>query len=157
MEDTDIVSTINNCNNSCRFCYSYKPYYPSKDCCPPPICANNEYLSSISSLTMVTSNSTRTSERSLLLGLQQQCAFATFSTNTTPIIVSTIQNISTITNNLNNELFNVRQQRYLPYQPYIPPVIPSSVIQLQMNTVNAGVPHSFFTIADCKGSQSVTT
>ena len=55
------------------------------------------------------------------------------------------------------QLLQVRQNRYQPYQPYIPPFIPSSVIELQMRTVNVGVPHSFFTIADCKGSQSVTT
>jgi hypothetical protein len=148
----------NTCSsNKCRFCYSYKPSSITTSCCIPKLCATNEHLSSISSLQMVTFNSTRTSERSLLLQQQQQFLFATFSTQNTTVIQSTIQNAEAITNNLHTQLLQVRQQRYLPYQPYMPEVIPPSVLQLQMNTRNAGVPHSFFTIADCKGNQSVTT
>jgi hypothetical protein len=68
-----------------------------------------------------------------------------------------IENNSLITSTIYGQLLQVRNDRYLPYRPYIPPIVPSSVMQLQMATVNAGVPMSFFTIADCKGSQFVTT
>lgn len=143
--------------NKCRFCYNYKPVGFIDPCCPPQICATNSYLSSISSLPNVINNNTRTTEQSLLLAKQRKCLLD----SNTIVLVSTleynIQNSTLITNTVYGQLLNLRNQRYEPYQPYIPPMIPSSVIQLQMKTVNVGVPMSFFTIADCKGSQSVTT
>jgi hypothetical protein len=54
-------------------------------------------------------------------------------------------------------LLQLGNDRYLPYQPYIPPVIPPSVIQLDMQTRNVGVPVPVMTIASCKGNQFVTT
>ncbi len=72
-------------------------------------------------------------------------------------VQSTIANSTIIANTIYGQLLQVRQQRYEPYQPYMPPVIPPSVMELQMNTVNVGVPHSFFTAKDCKGVQYVTS
>jgi hypothetical protein len=157
MSYNNVYSTINSYTNKSRFCYSYKPPGPVENCCNPVVCATNEFVSSISSLTMVTNNSTRTSERSLLLyGLQQQlvCNQAAQVNST---VQSTINNSTMIANTIYGQLLQVRQQRYEPFQPYIPPVIPPSVIQLQMATVNVGVPHSVFTCADGKGVQFVTT
>jgi hypothetical protein len=79
------------------------------------------------------------------------------ATNVASTVQQTLANSTSITSTLYGQLLQVRRDRYQPYQPYVPPVMPPSVIQLQMNTVNVGVPHSFFTISDCKGSQSVTT
>ena len=150
---------INDCmtTNRSRFCYSYKPEGIIENCCTPVVCTTNEFISSISSLTPVINNNTRTSERSLLLyGLQQQlqCNQA-IQVNST--VQNTISNNALITSTLYGQLLQVRQRRYEPFQPYMPPVIPSSVIQLQMATVNVGVPHSVFTCADGKGVQFVTT
>jgi hypothetical protein len=143
--------------NKSRFCYSYKPPGIVENCCVPQVCATNEFLASVSSLSMVTNNSTRTSERSLLLYNQQQYLQETNNTLTNKVILSTIQNSSAITSTLHAQLYNVRQERYAPYQPYVPPTIPQHIIDFQMSTINVGVPHSFFTAADCKGVQSVTT
>lgn len=146
-----------NCQNKSRFCYSYKQPGLIESCCVPPVCATNEYLAQISSLSMVTSNSTKTSERSLLLYTlqqQQQCNQSVIINNA---VQNTIVNNGIIASTIYGQLLQVRQQRYEPYQPYIPPVIPANVIQFQMATNNATIPHSFFTIADCKGVQSVTT
>ena len=151
-----IYSTVNSYINKSRFCYSYKPPGPIDNCCIPPICATNEYLGQISTLSMVVNNSTRLTERSLLLGSQQQFFQEQSYQQTNSIVQSTIANNASITSTLYGQLLQVKRDRYLPYQPYIPPVIPPSVIQLQMATVNTGVPHSFFTVADCKGVQSVT-
>lgn len=145
------------CISKCRFCYSYTPPGPIDNCCQPIICTTNDFISSISSLPMVVNNNTRTSEQSLLLGAQQQFYQENYITAVNSTLQYTTQNSSIITSTLYGQLLGIRQDRYLPYQPYMPECPPSSVIQLQMNTVNAGVPHSFFTIADCKGSQSVTT
>jgi hypothetical protein len=142
---------------ACRFCYSYKPPGPIDICCDPPVCTTNEYLSSISSLAPVTYNSSRTSEQSLLLAQQRDFLQEVNTANIASTVQTTLQTSTIITSTLYGQLLQVRQDRYQPFQPYVPPMIPSSVIQLQMNTVNAGVPHSFFTIMDCKGSQSVTT
>ena len=145
------------CNSKCRFCYNYKPQTLVETCCVPPVCANNESIALISSCLPVVNNSNKTSERSLLLQAQQTYLREISATNTLSTIVYTQQNLSSINGTLYGQLQLVRKQRYEPYQPYIPPVVPPSVMELQMNTVNAGVPHSFFTIADCKGVQSVTT
>jgi hypothetical protein len=151
-----MASTINHINNKCRFCYSYKPPGPIDPCCVPKTCTNDD-LSVISSLQCVTNNSTRTSERSLLLQLQQQYLQNNASTLVNSTLQTTLENNNLIASTIYGQLLQVRNDRYLPYRPYIPPVVPSSVMQLQMATVNAGVPMSFFTIADCKGSQFVTT
>jgi hypothetical protein len=102
-------------------------------------------------------NNTRTTEQSLLLAKQRKFLLDTNTQVQSSTLQYNLQNSSMITSTFYGQLVNLRAERYQPYQPYIPPMIPSSVIQLQMNTVNVGVPMSFFTIADCKGSQSVTT
>ena len=147
-----------NCGvNKSRFCYSYKPPGLVEPCCVQPVCATNGHLELVSSLQMVTFNSTRTSERSLLLYNQQQYLQATQTAVVSSVIQSTIANSAAITSTLQGQRVQVAENRYLPYKPYVPPCIPPSVIQLQMATVNVGVPMSFFTAADCKGVQSVTT
>jgi hypothetical protein len=152
-----IYSTINSYTNKCRFCYSYTPPGPIDNCCIPPLCATNEYLGQISTLSKVINNSTRLSEHSLLLGSQQQYFQQQSTQHINKIVQSTISNSNSITSTIYGQLLQVQQQRLLPYQPYMPPVIPQHVIDLQMTTANIGVPHSFFTIADCKGVQSITT
>jgi hypothetical protein len=140
-----------------RFCYSYKPQGIIQECCEPVVCTTNQYLSTISSLPMVINNNTKTTERSLLLASQQQIYAELSSTSVMSTLQYTQNNNSMITSTIYGELLQLRQDRYQPYQPYQPERIPPSVIELEMNTANAGVPHSFFTIANCKGSQSVTT
>lgn len=140
-----------------RFCYSYKPPGPIDNCCAPVICASNEHLALKASLPVVTSNSCNTTESSLLQSLQEQCIKRNNEKQVSTIVQSTLANVNDITNSIYSQLLQVRQQRYEPYQPYIYPVIPQSVAQLQMNTINTGVPHSFFTAGDCKGVQYVTT
>jgi hypothetical protein len=143
--------------NKSRFCYSYKPPGIITNCCPPVVCATNEYISSISSCTPVIYNSSRTSEKSLLLYGQQQYLQEINATATNQIVQSTISSVSSITSLVYGQLLQVKQDRYLPYRPYIPEVIPQSVIDLQMMTANVGVPQSFFTYQNCKGSQTITT
>ena len=140
-----------------RFCYSYTPPGIIDNCCKVKHCATNEHLELVSSLTMVTFNSTKTSEHSLLLYGQQQYIQEALTTQLNSTVQSTIQNSASITSNLQSQLIAIQKERYLPYRPYIPPVIPQSVIDLQMNTINTGVPHSVFTCADGKGVQFVTT
>jgi hypothetical protein len=143
--------------NKSRFCYSYKPPGVIDNCCTQPVCTTNQRLELISSLQMVTFNSTKTSERSLLLAEQQQCLVNNSYKQTASTVQATLANTTAITGNLVGQLLQLKQDRYQPYQPYIPPVMPQNVIEFQMATANAGVPHSFFTVANCKGVQSVTT
>lgn len=151
------MNTNINSINKCRFCYNYKPSKPVEQCCNPQICATNEFLASVSSLTEVINNNSRTSERSLLISKQQEYLLEQNNQVIASTYSTTLQNSTIIANNIYSQLLGIREQRYQPYQPYIYPTIPSSVVQLQMNTMNTGVPFSFFTIMDCKGSQSVTT
>jgi hypothetical protein len=144
-------------DSKCRFCYSYTPQGPNDNCCVPQVCATNEHIALISSLPVVINNNHKTTERSLLLATQQQLFHANNTNQVSSIVSSTIANSASITSTLQGQLIGIQRDRYLPYRPYIPEVIPQSVIDLQMNTANAGVPHSVFTIANCKGSQFVTT
>jgi hypothetical protein len=156
----NIYSTVNSYTNTCRFCYSYTPQIVTStitSCCKPIVCATNEYISSISALPNVVNNNTRTSERSLLLYNQQQYLQEVNAAAINQVVASTTANANSITSTIQGQLLGIRNQRYEPYQPYIYPVVPQSVIDLQMQTRNAGVPHSVFTIANCKGSQFVTT
>jgi hypothetical protein len=145
-------------NLKSRFCYSYKSPGIVENCCNNQIpCATNEYLSSISNTQSIVFNNSKQSDQMLLNSIQQQMQQFNYSTLVTSTLSYTSSNISTITNELYEQLLEVSTSRYLPYKPYIPMVVPPSVIELQMNTINTGVPMSFFTIADCKGSQSITT
>jgi hypothetical protein len=85
---------------------------------------------------------------------QQQCNEQDMTRST---IQSTITNAAAINEMVFSELINLKNQRYAPYQPYIYPVVPPSVIELQMRTANVGVGVSPDTIVTCKGSQFVTT
>jgi hypothetical protein len=145
------------CNIKCRFCYNYKPQGPIIECCQPVVCATNEFLASVSTLTPVINNNTRTTERSLLLGKQQQFFQEQNNQYVASTYSTTIQNSTSIQTTVYGQLLQLKRTRYEPYQPYIYPVVPPSVIELQMRTANVGVPQSFFTYMNCKGSQSVTT
>jgi len=101
-------------------------------------------------------NSAQTTQRSFLLASQQQQFALNSSTLITSTLQTTLSNADTITAQLQGQLQQVRNQRYVPYQPYVPTVLPSSVLELQRKTANAGVPMSVFTIANCRGSQFVT-
>ena len=85
----------------------------------------------------------QTTERSLLLATQYQQYQTNYSTNVNKVLQYTNENNALILNTLYGELIQLKQARYQPYQPYMPVVIPPSVMQLEMNTVNVGVPHSF--------------
>jgi hypothetical protein len=151
------MSLINISTSNCRFCYSYTPPGPIDNCCKLTICATNEHIELISSIPMVINNSTKTTERSLLLSAQQQFFQENIALQVSTVVASTISNSTTIENVLFGQLQQIQRERYLPYKPYMPPVMPQHVMDLQMNTVNSGVPHSFFTCADSKGVQFVTT
>ena len=141
----------------CRFCYSYKPPGLIEPTCIPVVCAPDQFLSTISLLPEVTNNSTRTTESALLQAMikkQQQCNEQDTTKST---IQSTIANAAAINETVFSELINLKNQRYAPYQPYIYPVVPPSVMELQMRTVNVGVGVTPNTIMTCKGSQFVTT
>jgi hypothetical protein len=141
-----------------RFCYSYTPPGPIDNCCYQAPCTTSlTYLSSLSNISSVIYNNGQTTEQSLLLGAQQQYFRDNSQLMTSTAVQNTIINNSAITSTIYGQLYQIRTVRYEPYQPYIYPVIPPSVIELQMNTANAGVPHSFFTCNDGKGVQSVTT
>ena len=141
-----------------RFCYSYTPPGPVDNCCYQAPCTTSlTYLSSIANISSVIYNNGQTTERSLLLGTQQQYFRDNSAAMTSTIVQSTIVNNAAITSTIYGQLYQIRTDRYEPYQPYIYPVVPQSVVDLQMNTVNAGIPHSFFTCTDGKGVQSVTT
>lgn len=147
-------------NNECqksRFCYNYKPPGIIESCCKPVLCASDSYISSLQTIPDVVNNSSRTIESSLLQASTRQMFQANQTAQQVRTLESTITNTASITEQIMNQLADIRNQRYVPYKPYVYPEIPQSVIDLQMRTANAGVPMSVFTIANCKGSQFVTS
>lgn len=149
---------INLCNQpKSRFCYNYKPPGFIDPCCKPVVCATNEFLSSIAMEPAVVNNSTRTTESSLLQAMVKKQQQYIEQDTTKSTIQSTIANSATINEMIFSQLVDLKSQRYAPYQPYIYPVIPQSVIDLQMRTANVGVGVTPDTIMNCRGSQFVTT
>ena len=141
----------------CRFCYSYKPPGAIEPTCKPVVCATDQFLSSIAMIPAITNNSTRTIESSLLQATVKKQLQDTEQQMTQSTIQSTIVNAAAINENVFSQLINLKNQRYAPYQPYIYPVIPPSVMELQMRTANVGVGVTPDTIMNCRGSQFVTT
>ncbi len=141
---------------TCRFCYSYKPQGFIQPCCPPILSADLQTLSSISSSTFKVNNNINNTDQAMLLTRQSRFLQEVQSTTTMSTIQSTIANAAAINSTIYSQLLNVKAQRYVPYQPYIPPVIPSSVMELQMMTANVGNPMPPMTIMNCRGSQFVT-
>lgn len=140
-----------------RFCYNYKPPGIIEPCCTPVVCATNQFISSITMLSTVTNNSTRTIESSLLQATVKQQQQEIEQQITYSTIQSTIANAADINEQIFNQLIDLKSQRYQPYQPYIYPVVPPSVMELQMRTANVGVGVTPDTIMNCRGSQFVTT
>ena len=145
-----------NCQKS-RFCYNYKPPGAIEQCCMPVVCTSEDYLSSLRAIPDVVNNSSRTIESSLLQAAQQQIYQKNQAAQQQRTLQTTLINTSTITDQIMNQLADLRDQRYVPYKPYIYPVIPQSVIDLQMRSANVGVPVPVVTMASCKGNQFVTT
>ena len=140
-----------------RFCYNYKAQGFIQPCCPPIVSATNQYVSSIACTTSVIFGQSKTNQGVFLLNKQQDVNQAAQSTIIGNTVQSTINNANTITAQIQSQVIQIGQDKYIPYQPYIPPVIPSSVIQLQMATANVGVPMSFFTMSNCRGNQTVSS
>ena len=147
-------------NQTCRFCYHYKPPGVNDKCCPPIICVSSmtPLVSTITStlVSNVSMNSAQATEQSLLLASQRQYELEIQSTIIGSTIQSTIENNAAITAQLQAQLEDITFQRYAPYRPYIYPVVPSSVTELAMRTANVGNPMPPITILDCKGNQFVT-
>lgn len=140
-----------------RFCYNYKAPGFIQPCCKPVVCASSTYLNAIASTPSIVNGETRTTQRSLL-ATRQKCVLQDANqASITSTIQYTQQNAAAISAQIQGQLDQLTIQRYVPYQPYIYPVVPVSVMQLQMATANVGVPMSFFTAMNCKGNQFITT
>ena len=146
---------MDSCYLKNRFCYSYKPKGFIQPCCPPIVSATNQFVSSIACTNATIYGESRTNQGAFLLTKQQDIIQTAQSTIIGNTVQNTITNASKIAAQIQSQLIQIGQQQYIPYQPYIPPVMPSSVIQLQMATVNVGVPMSFLTMSNCKANQSV--
>jgi len=140
-----------------RFCYNYKAPGFIQPCCKPVVCASSTYLNAIASTPSIVNGETRTTQGSLLAAKQKSILQDANQASITSTIQYTQQNAAAISAQIQGQLDQLTIQRYVPYQPYIYPVVPVSVMQLQMATANVGVPMSFFTAMDCKGNQFVTT
>lgn len=103
-----------------RFCYNYKAQGVIQPCCPPIVSASNQYLSSISSTTSVIYGQSNTNQGVFLLNKQQNIIQAAQSTIIGNSVQSTINNANTIIAQIQSQLIQIGQERYIPYQPYIP-------------------------------------
>jgi hypothetical protein len=136
------------------FCYNYKPQGFINPVCKPVIAATNEYMSSIASIPAIVNGTAQTSQRTRIAATQQATLQQNITTARDIAVSNTQINIDAIEQSIYAQLATVGQQRYVPYKPYIPPVIPLSVMQLEMATRNVGTPMT--NIMRCKGNQSFT-
>lgn len=140
------MSTFN-CNTCKSGEHLYKPQIFISNCCPT-LCNNNIDLISTTAFVPkgLTSNSLLQAQLQTFLEDNVNSAVSTSYQNN-------IINQTSITNTLNSELLTYSQNRNSKYIRKNPEIIPQSVIDLQMQTANVGVPHSVFTMRDCKGNQ----
>lgn len=121
----------------CRECFNYVRPGLSAPCCVTSGC-NYEIKSTISS-----QDPNKTCGASFQTLLNQTVAtYGKCNSQVNTVITSTINatNSSVIAAQLQAQLVNYGVQRYIPYQPVQIPFIPPSVLQLQRETVNVGVP-----------------
>ena len=121
-------------NSSCRFCYSYTPRGVNTNCCNKVLC--EPVVSS-------------TSEQSLLLQKQKEFLLCSTKPALEGAIANNIQNNVQIGQQLYTQLLQYGKNRDVAYQRLPPPFIPPSVMALQMNTANVGVPHTI--VERCSG------
>jgi hypothetical protein len=124
-------------NSSCRFCYSYTPQKFNASCCNKVLCAPD--------IPIVPS----TSEQSLLLQKQKEFLLCSTKPALESAIANNIQNNAQIGQQLYSQLLQYGKNRDVAYQRLPPPFIPPSVMALQMNTANVGVPHTI--VERCSG------
>ena len=139
-----------------RFCYAYTPPGFIDKCCNMGA-SNTGASNALTNISSVIYNSGQTNTASLLLASQQQCFSYNRELMTSSMVQSTIDNNTSIISSIYGQLSQIKTDRYEPYKPYVYPVVPQSVIDLQMNTVNVGVPRSFYNCGNGKGIQFVTT
>jgi hypothetical protein len=135
-----------------RFCYNYNPQGFINPVCKPIITASSEYLSSI----ICTTAMSGVSQGTLLQMRQQSCIQRATGSILANTIHSTIQNSDAISNQVYSQLLQAGAERNNAYRPYIYPVVPVSVMQLQMATANVGVPMMPITCLTGKGNQYIT-
>ncbi len=125
---------------NCKECFSYigpQSGLQNNKCCNKYIC-NYEVASTLSS-----SNpniSCGASFQSLLNQTTSNYYENNYNTNTQIISTINSNNSENISLQLQSQLLNYGKQRYLPYQPIKNEIIPPSVLQLQRETINTGVP-----------------
>ena len=132
----------------CNQCFSYKPHTDSGQKCCRTIECNYELRSTIANTkpNMICGASFQTLLNTEIDNLNR-CNSAQNTSN-----VSTINSLnqSAISSQLTSQLLNYGKTRYLPYQRLPTPFIPESVLKMQRESVNVGVPR---TIAQpCSGT-----
>ncbi len=128
-------------NRNCKECFSYVPYtdYNLPGCCKNNSC-NYEILSSITN-----TNPTLVKGASFQTYLQStENNFFTTNQTVNTEIVSTYNtnNQQQISSLLVGQLITFGKNRFSPYQRLPPPFIPPSVLQMQRESINVGVPHA---------------
>jgi hypothetical protein len=131
------MSTFN-----CNTCYNYKPYIFNPTCYPTTTC-NVDLISTTSGVPCGLSSQT-------LLNTQLQTYLeCNASTITGESYQDNIVNQGIISTTIYSEFLNYGQNRFNKYIRWQPPVIPQSVIDLQMQTANVGVPRTI--VEPCSG------
>lgn len=142
------MSTFN-CNTCKSGEHLYKPQIFISNCCPTLINNNLELISTTAFIPKgLTSNSLLQTQIQTFLEDNNNAQVSSSYQNN-------ITNQTSITNALNSELLTYAQNRNNKYIRKNPEIIPQSVIDLQMQTANTGVPHSIFSMKDCKGNQFI--
>ena len=127
---------------NCKSCYNYTPYIFNPTCCSQQSC-NVDLISSTASFPHGLSSQT-------LLNTQMQtyleCNASTISGSS---YQDNIQNQAIISSTIYSEFLTYGQNRFNKYIRWQPPIIPQSVIDLQMQTANVGVPRTI--VEPCSG------
>jgi len=131
------MNTSQEITRQCKECFNYVRPGLTSTCCATSGC-NYEIASTISA-----ENPNRTCGASFQTLLNQTVTtYGKCNSVNNTVVTSTINaaNSATISAQLQTQLINYGTQRYIPFQPVQNVFIPPSVLQLQRETVNVGVP-----------------
>ncbi len=123
--------------NQCNFCFSFKRPGMDSNCCARYTCSTNNNIQC------------GASEKTLLQQKQQQYMACNTEKNIAASLDNNITNNMNISNQLTNALLTYGNNRFNKYYRPPPMIIPESVLKLQRETANVGVPRTI--VQPCSG------
>ncbi len=131
---------MNICNiTKCKSCFSYKKPGTDFSCCNKNSCNGQQYKLNFCGAT----------ERTHIIKIEEEVLKCSSNVVRNVVLTENIQNQGIISQKLEGELLTYGANRFNKYYRQQPMIIPESVLRLQRETANVGVPKTV--VEPCSG------